>query len=546
MILCSWAGWSLAAQADPVQEAIRERVERLASTGALAIGEASVAARLVIPAFYERRDHRPAWTDPADVQALIRLADRAETEGLDPEDYHVGELRRLLHRVEISPDEPTLEADLDILLTESLLRLGYHLRFGKVNPEELDPDWNLSRSLDGIDPATRVQQAIDAESLEEFVDLAMPRGPLYARLKEALARYRELAAAGGWPQIPDGKVLKAGMEDDRVPRLRESLSIRGDYTAGAPANPRMFDAPLVDAVLRFQERHGLDADGAVGRKTLEVLNVAAEQRVDQIRVNLERARWIMRDLEPEFVIVNIAGFRVRLIRDGEIVWTTRAQVGKTYRKTPVFKSNMKYLEFNPTWTVPPTILAKDVLPAIQRDPGYLRKENMNVIDRQGKIVDPAGIDWTSYKGRGFPYSIRQEPGPNNPLGRVKFIFPNKHFVFLHDTPSRGLFDRAERTFSSGCIRIEYPLEFAELLLADLPGWNQDKIRETIDGKKTQRVHLAEPLTVLLLYWTVGVEEPGPVRFLNDVYGRDPAVLRALDAEFKVSVPKDIPEYLRQN
>jgi murein L,D-transpeptidase YcbB/YkuD len=531
-------------QTNPIQDELIERMDHLSSTGQLSIGEADIAAVRLIPAFYEQREYLPAWSDAADTNELIGLLEQIDQEGLDPGDYFLGELKRLAADARRNPNDHVLLADLDILATESLIRLGYHLRFGKVNPEQLDPNWNLSRDLDGVDPVQRVQQAIESDSLTRFVRDAFPRADYYKRLKSTLAKYRSIEKDGGWPRVQDGPVFKPGMSDQRVVQLRKRLESSGDFT-GAPAeDPELYDAALAEAVESYQDRHGLDADGAVGPKTLETLNVPVEQRIGQIRVNLERARWVLRNLGNDYIITNIAGFRVYLVRNEQIVWSGRAQVGKTYRKTPVFKGMLKYLEFNPTWTVPPGILNKDVLPAIQRDPGYLSKKNMNVIDGNGKIVDPSSLDWASYRGRGFPYSIRQEPGPSNALGRVKFIFPNKHFVFLHDTPSKALFGRAERTFSSGCIRVENPFDLAELLLEKEAGWDRAKIQAVLDSEKTQRAFLSDPLPVLLLYWTVDMDQPGPIGFRADVYERDQRVLDALDGDFVLSVPRGVPEYLQ--
>jgi murein L,D-transpeptidase YcbB/YkuD len=213
-------------------------------------------------------------------------------------------------------------------------------------------------------------------------------------------------------------------------------------------------------------------------------------------------------------------------------WSARAQVGKPYRQTPVFKAETKYLVFNPTWTVPPTILAKDVLPAIQKDIGYLAKKNMVVLDRSGKKVDPNSVEWSKYKGSNLPYTIRQEPGPTNALGRVKFIFPNKHFVFLHDTPSKSLFDRAERTFSSGCIRVQNPFELAEILLAD-KGYDQAKIAQVLDEGKIENVYLTKPIPTLLLYWTAFTTLDGKCNFRKDVYTRDPEIVAALDGPITI-------------
>jgi murein L,D-transpeptidase YcbB/YkuD len=211
--------------------------------------------------------------------------------------------------------------------------------------------------------------------------------------------------------------------------------------------------------------------------------------------------------------------------------------------TPVFTSEMKYMVFNPTWTVPPGILSKDILPKLKKDPGYLAAKNMSVIDSDGKVVDPATLDFSSYSARSFPYQIRQEPGPWNALGRVKFIFPNPHFVFLHDTPSKALFERLDRSFSSGCIRTENPLELAELLLDDPEKWNQEAIQAVLDAKQTRTVYLPEPIPVLLLYWTVFPEDDWQLRFLGDIYKRDGRILEALDGEFKFSLPQDLRESL---
>jgi murein L,D-transpeptidase YcbB/YkuD len=276
------------------------------------------------------------------------------------------------------------------------------------------------------------------------------------------------------------------------------------------------------------------------------MNVTVDQRIDQIRVNLERIRWVIRDLEDEFVITNIAAFRTYLIRDQQVVWSARSQVGRYYRQTPVFKGQMKYLQFNPTWTVPPGILRKDILPRVLEDPAYLATKNMDLIDRDGNKVDPASVDWSRYgAGRLPPYQFVQRPGPTNALGRVKFIFPNSHFVFLHDTPSKSLFERTERSFSSGCIRVENPFEFAELLLDDPAKWNADTIQQMLDSEKPRTVFLKEPMTVMLLYSTVGVADEEVVRFYNDIYQRDARVLEPLDGDFEFSLPADAPAYVNQ-
>jgi murein L,D-transpeptidase YcbB/YkuD len=253
-------------------------------------------------------------------------------------------------------------------------------------------------------------------------------------------------------------------------------------------------------------------------------------RIDQIRVNLERIRWVLHEDLDTFVFVNIPGFKVYYVQNEKLEWTSRAQVGKLFRQTPVFKADMTYLEFNPTWTIPPTILAKDILPAVRKDPDYLQKRDIRVIDSNSKVVNPKSINWSKYTGENFPYQLRQDPGPNNALGQVKFMFPNKHMVYLHDTPNKNLFDRESRAFSSGCVRIENPFEFAQLLLGK--EWNANRIDKIIESKKTTAVKLENPVPVILFYLTALPEFDGRFHFRNDVYSRDEAVLEDLNAAFK--------------
>jgi L,D-transpeptidase YcbB len=522
-----------AAEIDHTQAIIREKVEQQKLSRSLKIGGASVASSIVLPDFYERREFKRAWVKDTSIKDLFRAIRESEAEGLDPRDYHLVALEQLQRGLGASPT-PTAEmlADLDILLTDALVRLSYHLLFGKVDPERLDPSWNMSRDINGADPALALQQAIESESLYQAIDREKPTHTFYTQLKTLLATYRGIQASGGWPQIPSAPSLKPGMHDERIPTLRRRLSLTGDLPPRAADHSQTYDAALVEAVKTFQRRHGLAADGALGRETLAALNVPVEERIQQLRVNLERARWVVPSLEDTFIVVNVAGYHSYYVKDGQIVWQGRAQVGRPYRQTPTFKAELTYLVFNPTWTVPPTILAQDFLPYLKQDPGYVSRKGLKVIDRAGRAVEPWQIDWSRYSASYSPYMLRQDPGPRNALGRVKFIFPNDHAIFLHDTPNQKLFGRTTRAFSSGCIRVENALELARLLLNDEEQWNRKSIDKVIASGKTRSVSLHAPVPVLLLYWTAWVGPDGLVNFGHDLYDRDKLVQKALAGEFR--------------
>lgn len=516
---------------DPAQPILQERIERLRDIGTLEIGDAAIASARVVSDFYENRTFRRAWTDSMAVEALFRAINESRRDGLEPTDYHYTSLSLLQEAVARNPTDLELRSDFDLLLTDALVRLGHHILFGKVDPERLDANWNMSREIDHLDPAQLMEEAIASGELFEIIEAYKPQHPLYVGLKDALDRYRAIAAAGGWPSIPDGPALKFGVVDPRVPLLRQRLALTGDLATAVSDMASVFDSTLVKAVEHFQHRHALLGDGEVGRGTLAALNTPVETRVDQILASLERGRWILHEIPVTFVAVNIAGFRVYFVKDGELVWETRAQVGQAYRETPVFKADLKYLVFNPTWTVPPGILDKDILPAARRDPGSVAAKGLKVLDRSGSAVDPSNVHWSAYTARTLPYTLRQDAGPRNALGRVKFIFPNPHAVFLHDTPSRSLFDRATRTFSSGCVRVEDPLRLAELVL-DEPKWTREAIERLIADGETKTVFLRQPIPVLLVYWTASPGFDGDVHFWPDIYARDAAILAGLQGEFR--------------
>ncbi len=328
-----------------------------------------------------------------------------------------------------------------------------------------------------------------------------------------------------------GSKLELGMEGDRVAEVRSRLRASGDLSADA-AEDRVFDAPLAEAVRRFQRRHGLDPDGVVGAGTVTQMNVPAGERARQLQTNLERWRWLPNDLGQRHIEVNIAGFEVRVVENGRVVQLHRAIVGRQYRQTPIFSGTMTYLVLSPYWHVPPTIAAVDKLPILRSDPGSLTAQGIVVLDQMtNEPVDPATVDWSQITGAELNrlYRLRQDPGPYNALGAVKFMFPNQYNVYLHDTPSRELFERTSRDFSSGCIRIDRPLDLAEYLLADQPEWTRARIDSVAAGGVERVVRLNRGVPVHLLYWTAWVDDDGTLNFRPDIYGRDQTVSRALEA-----------------
>ena len=360
-------------------------------------------------------------------------------------------------------------------------------------------------------------------------------------MRAGLAQYRHLERQGGWPQLPNRQQsLRPGDVHEEVALLRKRLLVTGelaithvDELAGqsiVSSHPETYeyDEHLVDAVRRFQQHHLLEEDGIVGRQTRAAMNVPVSVRIDQIRVNLERARWMLHGEAEEFVLVDIAGYRISYFRPNGEIWRSRIVVGQPYRRTPSLRSMITHLTVNPTWTVPPTIFSEDMLPRIRRDITYLDRQNLSVLNFYGQWLDPNSIDWWNPGG----IMLRQDPGPTNALGQVVLRFPNNHFVYLHDTPSQGLFSRQLRAFSSGCIRVQGVLELAQLLLEDTD--TAADINSVIAEGETRNIHLKRSVPVILHYWTVHPGMDGELVFRPDVYQHDASLLRALDRPLALS------------
>lgn len=469
-----------------------------------------------LSAFYAAVHHQPVWNSYATLDGLLQQLAQLADDGLDPAQYQPARIREQLYQ---SSTAPLHRECADILTSHAYLEALHHLARGRLRQADVEPIWRSPDAAERDDSRQLLQIAVQGlADLPQAFERARPALALYRDLRAAYARLR-LAPLPAWRPLPDGTTLRPGMSDERVPLLRELLLAGAGSTAALELR---YDDELVEAVRRFQTRHGLEADGVIGAGTLAALNVSPASRLDQVRINLERLRWISRDIEPQSLLVDIAGARLIYYRDSCPFWQTRTQVGRQARQTPPLKSQITRLTLNPTWTVPPTILQQDKLPLIREDAGYLARHGMRVLDAQGNDLDPASVDWHAPRN----IMLRQEAGPANPLGQVAIRFANPFSVYLHDTPSKPLFDRTDRALSSGCVRVEGALQLVDLLLDED---ERETVARLLQTGKTHEYRLARRMPILMAYWTATVDDNGQLRYRPDIYQRDAALLRALQA-----------------
>lgn len=500
-----WAAHAAAGDPDPSLVA--------AHIAALAAGEDAE-----LRAFYAARDYRPAWARKSTVRALAAALASLAEDGLDPAHYRADELVAQGAAGQTADGDALATATFDLRASRAWLAALRDLGRGRAAPAWV-------RSAAPAPDLTQLAHDLEAERLERSLDRVRPAQPLYRQLRAGLARYRELARRGGWGALPDGPALHPGERDARVVALRARLGRERDDLAAVPiADPSLLDPVLVAAVRAFQRDHGLRADGIVGARTRAALDVPAAARVAQLRVNLERARWLLPMLPDTHVLVDIAAQELEFTAAGQLQWRTRVVVGRPSRPTPELRSEITRLKFHPAWIIPPTILRQDVLPKLRRDPGYLAREGIEVLSLAGEPLDPGAARRLAYG----EFRLRQRPGVRNPLGRVVIRFPNPHHVYLHDTPAQELFELEERALSSGCIRVENALELVYLLLADERRWPRAAVLAAAQAGITRSVELTRPVPVILWYRTARAEADGRIGFLPDIYGRDAAVLAALE------------------
>jgi len=479
-----------------------------------------------LQAYYQTYGGELLWLGSNRASAFVSRLKEAEADGLDPNDYPSKRLATL------SAGGPSIDkrglAIIELYFSAAFLEYASDLKVGRFLPSKIDPNFFIEgRALDQLSALKGLERA---DSIDHFFDKWQSPGRNYAALRIALAQHRAISAKGGWSAVPLGDPIRPGTTDPRVPAIRARLSLTEGGSQVTAAETQVYNNALVEAVKRFQASQGLDVDGVIGSTTIVAMNVPVQERINSIILAMERLRWMPEDLGQQYLIVNIAGFELRRINAGEVEERMAVVVGKPYHRTPVFSDRIRFLEFNPYWNVPPDIAIKEELPALRSNAASRAAQGFEAV-RGDQVVDVRSVDWAGVGAGRFPYQLRQRPGTNNALGRVKFMFPNPHNVYLHDSHAHSLFGRSVRAFSHGCIRLSRPLELAEQVLrvGGVKGWTKERIDDVVASTKTTVVNLREPLPVHITYLTAWVDD-GVANFRQDIYGHDAKLLAALEGK----------------
>ncbi|MEE9343483.1 MAG: L,D-transpeptidase family protein [Gammaproteobacteria bacterium] len=481
-----------------------------------------------VKSFYDAREHVPVWSSQyglyEHVARFLLAVDSAYHHGLQVNDFH----RDRITYLSTSP-KPDEVAELDLLLTDAFFTYARRMGQGHLKPSMFDNDWHYE--LRKIDSSLLLNQVFNDADMQRVIQSLEPQHKEYKQLVSALKIYTDIQKNGGWPQISvRGESLEYGGKGDEISVLRQRLRITNDLDPLSRDEPE-FDVELEKAVKKFQGRHGLDVDGKVGRKTRLALNASVEKRIEQLMLNLERWRWLPRDFGDRYIMVNAAGFNLTAFDGDREPLSMKVIVGKQKRKTPSFSEVMTHVVVNPYWNIPTKLALEDLIPKELSAPGYMEKKQIRVFsgwDKQSVELDSSAINWKDFEGKKYlPYRLRQDPGRSNSLGRIKFMFPNRFSVYMHDTPSRRLFNRSVRTYSSGCVRLERPFDLASYYLDG--DARIQKIRQLVSTGKRQRIRLSKPVSVHLLYLTAWANQDGKIQFRNDVYRKDALMMAQMPA-----------------
>lgn len=463
----------------------------------------------ILKELYKSTGYRTIWQSKENRKTILKFLLDSGEEGLNPADYHINKLQKYEQKIAVLNSEE--RANYDILLTRNFQKYIAHLTTGRLNPRALYPDWDLKENK--IDINQTIAEMLESDSLTYKTEQLKPNSIVYKRLKKALKIIDNLPN-DTFKRIEIADKIVANDTNPSVIDIKKRLIYWNDLKPEDSLS-NIYDSKTIEAVKKFQIRHGLSADGVIGKGTVLSLNFSKKQRREQILANLERWKWFPKEMGNEYIIINIPEYKLTLIKDGDSIRTHKIIVGRAKRKTPILSSKLSHAIFNPTWTVPPTILKEDVIPSIIKNRNYLAQTNIKVYDKSGAVV--SANNWKLSNAKSYRYV--QSPGTFNSLGMVKLTFPNRFSVYLHDTNHRDFFSKSIRSLSSGCVRVDHPLELAEYLLDDPTHWNLEKITKTLQSEKTKQIRLKKELPIHILYWTAWSEKNNLI-FRDDIYNLD--------------------------
>ncbi len=496
--------------------------------------------------FYKDRNFEPVWAGDYGLSAkakhLLALLSKADEEGLSAKDYLPASLSDYLDQAEGIENSPSILAKLEIELTAAALEYSHHVSAGRVKPIRISELHSIKAKP--VDPAEVLSNIASTLRPDTYLASLQPLTPQYKFLKNALAKYRKSSGADEAIYIPAGRLIKAGRYDDRIELIAKRLQQLGFYdippqpgveagsgsetAATASPDSSLYSQDLVAAIKDMQEQSGLKRDGVIGNKTISALNGKSDaEKITKIVLSMERLRWLPQDLKSKYIFVNQAFFETWVMDGGKEIFRSDVIVGKPQFQTAVFADEMEKVVLNPSWYVPRSIIYNEMIPKLFNNPYYLEDEGYEVTDTSGRVVDSASVDWGRYTKKSIPFGVRQPPGPGNALGKVKFLFPNKHAIYMHDTPARSLFKKSVRAFSHGCVRVQKPMEFAEIILGT-QGWSPERIRAEIATGQNQTIFLKQKIPVYLGYYTAWADAQGNVQTRDDIYGRDRVLNQALE------------------
>ncbi len=528
-----------------VSNILRDNLHSEASSARLNLQQPELVSR-----FYTRIGFRPAWTKGAkalpEALELSQALRNSFSEGLNPDYYNRVDIEVGLRNLEEAAGNggtltPERIAWIDILISDAYFAYASDLITGRVKPRLVREDAReaaIKMELSGF-----LMRMLRVGWIKDSLESLSPKNPEYQRLKKALAIYREALSQGGWKSITTQ--MKRGDRGIGVLALRSRLMATHDLMPpNAPTDTKLFNSAVANAMRGFQRRHGLEADGMVGPITLSTLNVPVETRIKVIELNMERLRWMPRDLDDTYVLVNLADFTLKTVSKDAPGLKMRVIIGKDFQSTPSFSSKMTSLVLNPYWNIPDSIAREEIVPILMNSPGYLQEQGIEILMGWGdneRIIDPRDIDLVSIADPREGLRLRQKPGGSNPLGTMKLLMPNRFDIYLHDTPSSHLFKREVRTFSHGCIRLEHPLELAIFAMRKSPRWSRNKLQAAINTGSRYELNLPEALDVIVLYQSAWADDDGRVSFTKDIYGHDRELAISLKETVMIPASKGLPK-----